>query len=406
MYEQTTVRQVIYGSGENLLMQGDVNRLPREIRDRAGQIQCVYLDPPFMTGKAFSRKRVWGEKGWRSGTPSLQLPGYVDRFENEKEYLRMLRKMIAAGRDLLRPEGVFYLHLDWRMIGQGRMLCDKIFGKDMFLNEIIWSYESGGRSKRTFSRKHDDILLYARSAGYRFDLTRVPLERGQNRKNHMARKMDENGRMYSSIRAGGKEYRYYDDEPVYPGDVWTDIGFLQQKDPERTGFLTQKPMKLLERMLKPVTEPGDWVADLCCGSGTTLAAAEQAGCRYLGMDKSPEAIAISLARLKGEDLTVRCATGEEPAEARIACDPESGRLRLEGLELAGDPYPEKARGTDLIERWETGTIEKDIFRAEKKFQRSWMYPALVDSLGMNGEKMPDLLITDAAGIRRAYRWRE
>ena len=406
MYEQTPVHRAVYGNGEDLLICGDVQRLPREIRDKAGQVQCVYLDPPFLTGKAFHRKRVYGEKGWRRGNPSLSMPGYTDRFRDEKTYLKLLRRMITVSRDLLRQEGVFYLHLDWRMAGPARVMCDRIFGKERFLNEIIWSYESGGRSKKTFSRKHDNILLYARSAGYQFDLKKVPMDRTENRQNHMARKVDEDGRLYSSIRSGDKEYRYYDDEPVYPGDVWTDIGFLQQRDPERTGFITQKPLKLLDRLLKPVTEPGDWVVDLCCGSGTTLAAAERLNCHFAGLEKNEEAVAVSLARLKADNLTLICPCGAEPVKLKAEYNPEAGRLHMSGLELSGDPFPTEASSSDLLESWETGRIEKGVFYSEKRFQRSFQYPALVDTLRLEDGKMPDVMTTDAAGIRRAYRWRE
>ena len=314
--------------------------------------------------------------------------------------------MISVSWELMRPEGVLYLHLDWRMTGQARMMCDQIFGKERFLNEIIWSYESGGKSKRTFSRKHDNILLYAKGKNYQFDITRVPLPRGENRQNHMARKVDADGRMYSSIKSGGKEYRYYDDDPVYPGDVWSDISFLQQRDPERTGFVTQKPLKLLERLLKPVVSGGDWVADLCCGSGTTLVAAEKLGCRYIGTDQNPEMMAISLARVKTDDLTVSCDTAMDDKFIHTLIDPETGVLRLEGIHLTGEPYPEEAQGMDLIESWETGRIEGNVFYGGKRFQRSFQYPALTEHTGAGSGRMPDLLITDAAGIRRAYQWRE
>ena len=202
MYKQVLIKKAVYGTGENQILCGDGSRLPAEILSKAGQIQCVYLDPPFMTGKAFRRKRPWGEKGWRRGNPSLDLPGYTDRFSDEDTYLEMLSRMISASWELLRPEGVLYLHLDWRMTGQARLMCDQVFGRKRFLNEIIWSYESGGRSKRTFSRKHDNILLFAKSDNYQFDITRVPLPRGENRQNHMARKVDADGRMYSSIKSG------------------------------------------------------------------------------------------------------------------------------------------------------------------------------------------------------------
>jgi len=405
MYEQAQAVRTIYGEGRNLLICGDVMKLPREVRALKGKVQCVYLDPPFMTGEVFKRKRPYGEKGWRKGSPSLTLEGYADRFEGERGYLRFLRRIVTVSRDLLKDEGIFYLHLDWRMSARGRMLCDQIFGAERFLNEIIWAYESGGRNKRMFSRKHDTILMYARSENYHFDLTQVPLARGQHRKNHMARKVDENGRSYSSIVSGGKEYRYYDDEPVYPGDVWTDIGFLQQKDPERTGYPTQKPKKLLERLLKPVARPGELVADLCCGSGTTLAAAETLGCFYLGMDVSAEAVSVCQNRLKAENLTVICPTETDGVSALSSYDSEAGRLRMGGMDLRGDPWPESTPGEDLVEAWEIGRMAGKTFRVQKRYQRSFQYPALIDSLAVNPEKIPDILMTDAAGARRAYRWR-
>ena len=227
MFEQVNAEREIYGNGENLLMRGNVMAMPQEMRDLAGKAQCVYLDPPFMTGEKFMRRRPYCEQGWRTGAPAPKYPAYEDRYTGEKEYLRLLRRLVGAARDLLQETGVFYLHLDWRMAAPARIMCDKVFGKTRFLNEIIWTYESGGRSRRYFSRKHDVILLYARSQKYFFDLTRVPLPRGDKRKNHMARGVDEQGRMFSRITSNGKEYRYYDDEPVYPSDVWTDIGYLQ-----------------------------------------------------------------------------------------------------------------------------------------------------------------------------------
>lgn len=404
MYKQIPVRKTTYGTGENLLICGSVQRLPKEIKALQGQVQCVYLDPPFMTGESFRRKRPYGEKGWRRGSPSLNLKGYADHFADEKAYLRFLRKMIISGRDLLKEEGVFFLHLDWRMSARGRILCDSIFGKSHFLNEIIWSYESGGRSKHFFPRKHDTILMYARSSKYRFDLTQVPLARGQHRKNHMARGMDADGRAYSSIVTGGKEYRYYDDEPVYPGDVWTDIGFLQQKDPERTGYPTQKPQKLLERLLKPVVQPGEWVADLCCGSGTALAAAEKLGCRYAGLDSCPEAMAVCLGRLKAANLTLIDATETDQVPLLAGYDKAAKRLRMKGLDLKGEPYPERAAPEELIEAWDTGKAKGTEFIADRRYARSFRYPALIDSLKIPESEIPDLIATDAAGVRRAYRW--
>ena len=306
MFEQVQAIREVTGAGENLLLCGDSTAPLPELTPFLGKVQCVYLDPPFMTGDAFTRRRRYGAKGWRTGNPAPAYPAYEDPCKDRGLYLSRLRGMVEQAHRLLAPTGVLLLHLDWRMAAYARLLCDEVFGEKRFLNEIIWAYESGGRAKRHFSRKHDVILVYARSPRYRFDLTRVPLERSAARRNHMRRAVDEEGRSYRSIRSGGKTYRYYEDAPVYPGDVWTDISHLQQRDPERTGYATQKPLKLLDRLLRPFVREGDLVCDLCCGSGSALAAAQQLGCRFIGVDISPEALLVARSRLTQDSVTLLC----------------------------------------------------------------------------------------------------
>ena len=397
MIRQVRVDREVYGNGENLLLCGNVMRLPAEIRALAGRVQCVCVDPPFMTGEKFTRRRPYGEKGWKTGTPSVRFPAYEDRYTDEKQYLKLIRRIAGAAHGLLADSGVFYLHLDWRMAAPAREICDKVFGRKRFLNEIVWSYESGGRAKRYFSRKHDVILLYGRSDRYFFDLTRVPLPRGNERRNHMARGRDEQGRMFSSIVSHGKEYRYYDDEPVYPSDVWNDISILQQRDPERTGYATQKPLKLLERLLLPVTNPGDLVVDLCCGSGTALEAAQQLDCRFAGLDLNPEAVAVALSRIKAKDLTVVCPCG---GKAELLAENEEGRFRMDGLSVEHPAFPARATPFDSLEAWETGVIEDGVFRADQSFRRSFRYPELQQTLKTE-QPVSAVMTTDAAGIRRA-----
>jgi len=400
--EQVKVDREIFGNGENLLVCGSVMKLPDEIRALAGTAQCVYVDPPFMTGEKFMRRRPYGEKGWKTGTPSPRYPAYDDRYTSEKQYLRLLRRVISVAKLLLKDTGVLYLHLDWRMSAQARIMCDREFGKTRFLNEIIWAYESGGRSKKTFSRKHDTILLYAKGKDYFFDLTRVPLPRGEGKRNHMARGRDEQGRMFSYITSNGKEYRYYDDEPVYPSDVWSDISILQQRDPERTGYATQKPLKLLERLLLPVTNPGDLVVDLCCGSGTALEAAQKLDCRFAGLDLNPEAVAIALSRLKPKNLTVICPCG---GKADLLAENGEGRFRIDGIEADNPAFPARATPLDNLEAWETGVIEDGVFRSDQSFRRSFRYPELTQILKTD-RPVSAVMTTDAAGIRRAYEIKE
>ena len=397
VFSQVRADREIFGNGENLLVCGSVMKLPEEIRALQGKAQCVYVDPPFMTGEKFMRRRPYGEKGWRTGTPAPRYPAYEDRYTSEKQYLRLLRRVISVARFLLSETGVFYLHLDWRMSAQARIMCDREFGKTRFLNEIIWAYESGGRSKKTFSRKHDTILLYAKSKDYFFDLTRVPLPR-EGKRNHMARGRDEQGRMFSRITSNGREYRYYDDDPVYPSDVWSDISILQQRDPERTGYATQKPLKLLERLLLPVTNPGDLVVDLCCGSGTALEAAQQLDCRFAGLDLNPEAVAVSLSRLKLKDLTVICPCG---GQAELLAENEGDRFVMNGLDISHSAFPARTSTLDNLEAWETGVIEEGVFRADQSFRRSFRYPELQQSIRTD-QPVSAVMTTDAAGIRRAY----
>ena len=402
MFKQVTVSREVYGSGEDRLILGNIMKPPEEVSALAGTVQCVYADPPFMTGERFIRRRPYGEKGWRTGSPQVKMTAYDDRYTNEKNYLKLVRRLVGESWEMLRDTGVFYLHLDWRMAAPARLICDKVFGKTHFLNEIIWAYESGGRSRRNFSRKHDVILLYAKGNKYFFDLTRVPLERGSERRNHMARGKDEQGRMFSRITSNGKEYRYYDDEPVYPGDVWTDISHLQQRDPERTGYATQKPVRLLERLLLPVTNPGDRVVDPCCGSGTTLEAAQRLECRFTGMDMNPEALTLAIHRLKTDNLTVCCPTAKTPGKLLTEENREEKRFTVLGLKAKHDAFPTGGTPADTLEAWETGRIEGDTFHAEQRFSRSFRYPELVTTLRMDPGEVRAVMTTDAAGCRRAF----
>ena len=231
---QAACRQEIHGDGRqgDLLQQdarGDFSRW-------AGQAACVYLDPPFMTGEDFFLRMRVGDRGWETGKDSLLLPAYRDRYADSNEYLSFLGMALENAKMLMKESGSLFLHLDCRMAAHARLLCDEIFGESNFVNEIIWAYQSGGRSMKRFSRKHDVILFYRKSRRQFFDITAVPLPRSENRSNHMRRCVDESGRTYRTIQSGGKTYVYYDDDPVYPGDVWTDVSHLQQKDPTANGL--------------------------------------------------------------------------------------------------------------------------------------------------------------------------
>ena len=243
-----------------------------------GKVQLIYLDPPFGTGDTFSVRL-------RDTARSVKIPIYSDQLTGEK-YSEWMRSILTGCHMLLKPSGSLYLHLDYRESARIRCLLDELFGEKNFMNEIIWSYKSGGRSTRYFPRKHDTILFYRKSPSVFFDLKPIGKPRGPEKRNHMKRFIDENGRICFSIRSGGKTYYYSEDTPVYPTDVWTDIEHLQQKDSERTGYSTQKPEALLRRIILSSSRPGDIVADLFAGSGTTAAVARKEGRRFISVDSS------------------------------------------------------------------------------------------------------------------------
>ncbi len=408
MFEAVSISREIVGSGRDLLLCADgAAPLGGVLAGYAAQAQCVYIDPPFMTGDSFTRRRCFGQAGWKKGTPSPEYPAYSDRYGTRESYLAFLRGLIENAHRLLSQTGVLALHLDWRTSAYGRILCDEIFGEELFLNEIVWAYESGGRAKKYFSRKHDTILLYARTKDYRFDLRRVPLERTEHRKNHMRRCVDEQGRAYSEIRTNGKIYRYYDDAPVYPGDVWTDISHLQQRDPERTGYATQKPLKLLERILKPVVKDGDLVIDLCCGSGTTLVAARALNCRFVGVDSSPEAILTTASRIENADLTIDCPVTEDDARLEGTYTGPGGMMLLTGFTAVHPAFPRTEQAMDTLESWAAGHITKDGFVVDQLYRRTRRQSELpMFCILPEGEGEPGISTVDAAGRRRVYRWSE
>ena len=262
--------------------------LPKLIDEYKGKVQLIYLDPPFGTGDSFQRRSDNDEES--------RIPLFRDDMP-EAEYLKWMRTILTGCHTLLSPTGSLYLHIDWRMNAKLRLMLDDIFGQDNFMDEIVWSYRSGGRATRFYPRKHDTILFYRKSRRVYFNIAAVGQPRGPERRNHMKQFVDQDGRVGFSIRTNGKLYTYYEDDLIYPSDVWTDIEHLQQKDKERLGYATQKPEALLERIILASSREGDLVCDLFSGSGTTAAVAVKTGRRFLAVDASPLALITLRKRL-------------------------------------------------------------------------------------------------------------
>lgn len=255
----------------------------------AGKVQLIYLDPPFGTGDNFSLTVGRGKT-------KREFAAYSDTM-NRGEYLAMMRTVLTGCHELLSPTGALYIHIDFRYSAFFRQMLDEIFGEQNFQNEIVWAYKSGGRTTRYFARKHDILLYYRKSRDVYFNIKAVGVPRGSERRNHMKRGIDEHSRLYFSIRSGGRVYRYYEDTPVFPSDVWDDIEHLHQRDPERTGYATQKPEALLRRIILASSFPGSLVMDLFSGSGTTACTAAKNGRRFLAADASHVSMQVCRSRL-------------------------------------------------------------------------------------------------------------
>ncbi len=262
--------------GDNLsLMKG----LPTE------SVSLIYIDPPFNTGRVQSRTRLkttrdpdgdrTGFQGARYRTERGESTSFVDMFD---DYFAFLEPRLKEGYRLLSPTGSFYFHIDYREVHYVKVLLDSIFGRDSFLNEIIWAYDYGGRSKRRWPAKHDNILLYVKDpTRYTFNTDAV------DRIPYMAP-----GLVGPEKAARGK----------LPTDVWWQT-IVPPGGKESTGYATQKPLALLKRIVAASSNPGETVMDFFAGSGTTGVAAYQQGRPFLLMDDNEEAIRVMAKRFDG-----------------------------------------------------------------------------------------------------------
>ena len=397
------------GTPTGLLRLGDTPSMMPELLQRyAGTVKLIYLDPPYLTGQRFFMRVRAGEEDWKRGYGSLKLETFRDP-RDRGQYLAMLRTVLTGCRDLLRGDGMLFLHVDYRLHPYLRLMLDELFGEDNFLNEIIWAYNTGGRALNHFSRKHDVILFYRKSEDYDFDMKSVMVRPSVPRSNHMKRHVDPDGRVYRSIRSGGRVYTYYDDDPVAPGDVWTDLNHLQQRDPERTGYDTQKPLALLERIVRCASREGELVADLFAGSCTTLEAAARLGRRFLGVDRCPLSLNIARRRLSGRayELQIPADADTEAPECRAQMDPGIGfwRVTLRAFGPSPDSRLAGLQGMDAVDGWSVGYLRPDgSFECMAESLRSRRTPAPAPYLELPMyEGTAVLSVNDAAGHSYYYR---
>ncbi len=257
-----------------------------------GSAQLAYLDPPFAVGVRF------GARTRPSQHRAVGPVAYDDRWPSLDAYLAWLEPRVRAVRGSLSPRGTMWLHLDHRAVHEAKLLCDAVFPAGAFAGEIIWVPGNGAKGRTNLGITHQTILVYAAGDDYVWN-ARDPVLRAPFAATSLSmhfRKATEDGRAYRERTIGGRTYRYYADEGRAIGSVWTDCPAMVANTPlrrETTGYPTQKPLKLLDRIVRAATEPGSLVIDPFCGSGTTLEAAARAGRCFFGGDVGELAIATT-----------------------------------------------------------------------------------------------------------------
>ena len=284
----------------------------------AGKLDLIYIDPPFAVGADFSVSVEIGEDSLVKTSSIIEEVAYRDTWgRGTASYLSMLSTRLRLMFDLLSNNGCIYVHCDWRVSGEVRLLLDEVFGRERFVNEIIWGYRIQGVGKRTWARKHDTIFLYAKSDNYTFHpqkedvIYEKPFMDIKKRESQIAelseRKIDEvieRLRSRQSLPPNLKPYlfdTYFND--VYVRDVWDcdSTKPLISGSAEYLNYPTQKPKGLLERIISSSSNEGDLVADFFCGSGTTSEVAEALGRRWIAADLGRFAVHTTRKRLLGID---------------------------------------------------------------------------------------------------------
>jgi DNA modification methylase len=315
--------------GDNKLILSSLKNGPmREEIEKQGGIKLIYIDPPFDVGADFSMNIEIGDEQFTKAPGVLEEIAYRDTWgRGADSFIAMIYERLSLMRDLLAEDGSIYVHCDWRVNSYIRLILDEIFGKNNFLSEVTWLRSSSTGSSKAISRKfpsnHDTIILYSKSKNYTYFrqfkpyseeyLARFKYDDGDGRgfyrisdlntysEDTLQRLKRENKLLHPKKPGGNYSYKRYlsETEGIVIDDVWSDINFVNPMAIENLGYATQKPEALIERIIKASSNEGDIVADIFCGSGTTLAVAEKLGRKWIGADLGKFAIHTTRKRMIG-----------------------------------------------------------------------------------------------------------
>jgi site-specific DNA-methyltransferase (adenine-specific)/adenine-specific DNA-methyltransferase len=266
--------KLIWGDNKLILSSLRSGPLRKEIED-AGGLKLIYIDPPFDVGADFSMDIEIGNENFHKEASILEQVAYRDTWgRGADSFISMIYERLILMRDLMHSDGSIYVHCDYRTNGLLIAALDEVFGKENKINEVVWCYTSGGKSSRTFSKKHDTIYFYSKTDGYIFneDEVRIPYSE----------------KTLANYKPGLKGSTFTSDVVLnemgkIPEDYWN-ISIATKSLRENLGYPTQKPEALLERIIKASSNKGDLVADFFCGSGTTAAVAEKLGRKWITTD--------------------------------------------------------------------------------------------------------------------------
>jgi site-specific DNA-methyltransferase (adenine-specific) len=333
---------------ENELIWGDnLAIMSALLPEYEGRFDLIYADPPFFTNRHFPARVGRGEdsrrpKEWRLAE------GYPDHWPDIHAYLDMLYPRLHMMHRLLAPAGTLYLHLDWHADHYARLLLDEIFGPERLLNEIVWVYHGPSPIRTAFNRKHDIILAYTKSERYTFNVEAVRTSYNPNTVKTFG----------SSPKAGFGKVPDLERGKV-PEDWWY-FPVVARLHNERTGYPTQKPEALLERIILASSNPGDMVGDFFCGSGTTPLVADRLGRNFIANDGTWRAIHTTRTRLvahNARSFQIQNLAGLKPPHVEVS--------PLErGLQLAGQAILLDESWLEELDYWEIDPVwDRKIFRS-------------------------------------------